>query len=305
MRAQEATSMRFAISGGVFPAHIDEFTEEHARNVRALGFTGCFTRFDLDDPFETSEASIKRVRAILDDHDLEMVQAIGHRPPLIHPDETIRREGVRVFQQALRIAGGLRAHSCHSGPGSMAQQGITRSDWVRSGAWNPHPRNWDAACKDRLIASLKECAKVAEDFGTRIGLEGHVLVTLSSAETMRDVIDAVGSPAVGCDLDPVNWLRLETVYDSGPAIEHMIDVLGPQRILNAHSKDVVVLPRLVTHIDECTTGDGILDHDTFMRRMEALGSERYLIVEHCSVEDIPRAKAFLDAKAKALGIKVY
>ena len=64
-------------------------------------------------------------------------------------------------------------------------------------------------------------------------------------------------------------------------------------------------PRLVTHIDECTTGDGILDHDTFMRQMEALGPDRYLIVEHCSVEDIPRAKAFLDRKAQELGIRVY
>ena len=297
--------MRFAISGGVFPARIDEFTEAHARRVQELGFTGCFTRFDLDDPFETTDASIRRVRKILDDHGLEMVQAIGHRPPLIHHDGSIRKEGIRVLQAALRIAGGLRAHSCHTGPGSMAQQGITRTDWVRSGAWNPHPRNWDPGCKERLIASLKECAKAAEDHGTRIGLEGHVLVTLDSAETMREVIDAVGSPAVGCDLDPVNWLRLETVYESGRAIAHMVDVLGPDRILNAHAKDVLVQNRLVTHIDECPSGEGILDYDVFMRRMEALGADRYLIVEHADLEQIPRAKAFLDRKAAELGIRVH
>src|SRR5205814_1589028 len=81
----------------------------------------------------------------------------------------------------------------------------------------------------------------AEDHGTHIGLEGHVVVTLSSAEIMREVIDAVGSPAVACDLDPVNWLRLESVYRSGEAIDHMVRVLGPGRILNAHSTDVVLL----------------------------------------------------------------
>ncbi len=297
--------MRFAVSGPVFPPRIDEFTEAHARRVREIGFRGCFTRFDLDDPFQTSQASIGRVRRILDDNGLEMVQAIGHRPPLIHPDETVRREGVRVLQQALRIAGGLRAHSCHTGPGSMAQSGLTATDWVRSGAWNPHPRNWDPGCKERLIASLKECARAAEDHGTRIGLEGHVLVTLDSAETMREVIDAVGSPAVGCDLDPVNWLRLETVYESGQAIDHMVDVLGPERILNAHAKDVLVQNRLVTHIDECASGQGILDYDTFMRRMEALGPERFLIVEHASEAEMPLAKTFLDARAQELGIRVW
>jgi sugar phosphate isomerase/epimerase len=297
--------MRFAISGGVFPARIDEFGEAHARRVRELGFTGCFTRFDLDDPFETTPASVRRVRRILDDHGLEMVQAIGHRPPLIHGDESVRREGIRVLQQALRIAGGLRAYSCHTGPGSLAQRGIARTDWVRSGAWNPHPGNWDPACKERLIASLKECARAADDSGTRIGLEGHVLVTLDSAETMREVIDAVGSPAVGCDLDPVNWLRLETVYRSGEAIGAMVDRLGPDRILNAHAKDVVVESRLVTHIDERPSGQGILDYDVFMRRMEALGPERFLIVEHASEEEIPAAKVFLDRKAGELGIRIW
>lgn len=297
--------MRLAVSGSVFPAHIDEFTAEHAATVRAMGFTGCFTRFDLDDPFTTTDESIRRVRSILDDHGLDMVQAIGHRPPLIHPDDGVRRQGISVFQAALRIAGGLRAHSCHSGPGSLAQTGVDRSDWVRSGPWSPHPGNWDPACKDRLIASLRECVKAAEDHGTRIGLEGHVLVTLDSAETMRDVIDAVESPAIGCDLDPVNWLRLETVYRSGDAIDHMVDVLGPRRILNGHTKDVVVQPRLVTHIDECPTGQGILDHDRFIRRMETIGPERYLIIEHADVGDIPKARDFLLSRAEALGIRVW
>ena len=132
--------MRFAVSGPVFPPRIDEFTDAHARRVREMGFTGCFTRFDLDDPFVTSRASIGRVRRILDDHGLEMVQAIGHRPPLIHPDESVRREGVRVLREALRVAGGLRAHSCHTGPGSTPraasrrQTGCARAPGTRTRA---------------------------------------------------------------------------------------------------------------------------------------------------------------------------
>jgi len=297
--------MRLAASGEVFPPHIAEFTAAHASRVRELGFTGCFTRFDLDDPFTTTESEVRRVRAILDDHGLEMVQAIGHRPPLIHPDDRVRQQGIRVFRRALWIAGGLRAHSCHTGPGSLAQAGVTRADWVRSGAWNPHPGNWDAACVGRLIESLRACASAAEDSGTRIGLEGHVLVTLDSAETMRDVIDAVGSPAVGCDLDPVNWLRLESVYRSGEAIDRMVEILGPRRIFNAHSKDVIVQPRLVTHIEECPTGQGILDHDRLILRMEDIGTERYFVLEHAAEADLITGRAFLLARAAALGVRVW
>jgi sugar phosphate isomerase/epimerase len=85
----------------------------------------------------------------------------------------------------------------------------------------------------------------------------------------------------------------------------MVDVLGPDRILNAHAKDVVVRPQLVTHIDECPAGRGILDYATFMRRMEALGPERYLVIEHTRLEDLPAVKDFLDRTAEQLAIRVH
>src|SRR5262249_36923204 len=94
-------SVQFAVSGGLFPNHVDEFQEAHVARVRELGYTGIFTRFDRDDPFATTEAPCRRVRSILADYDLTMVQAIGYRPPLIHPDEAIRRRGVATLRQAI------------------------------------------------------------------------------------------------------------------------------------------------------------------------------------------------------------
>lgn len=294
--------MRFGVSGGLFPHHVAEFQESMAARTRELGFTGIFTRFDHDDPFTTTDAQCHRVRQILGDYGLTMVQAIGYRPPLIHPDETVRRQAVKTLQAAIRMAAALGSLSCHTGPGSMAQLQAHRSDW--GGAWDPHPDNWDPICREQLVKSLKEVAPAAEDNGVIVGLEGHVLVTLNSAEMMRAVLDEVGSPAIRCDLDPVNWLTLDTVFRSGLAIDRMVDILGPC-IFNAHAKDVVVQNRLVVHIDECPAGQGILDYATFLRRMEALGPERYLVVEHCSVAELPEVKAFLDREAAELGITVY
>lgn len=294
--------MRLGVSGDLFPHHVDEFQESMAARVRELGFTGVFTRFDRDDPFATSDAQCHRVRDVLRDHGLTMVQAIGHRPPLIHPDESVRRQAVKTLRAAIRIAAALGSVSCHTGPGSMAQIGADRSDW--GGAWDPHGDNWEPICREQLVKSLKEVAPVAEDSGVILGMEGHVLVTLNAAEAMRDVLDEVASPAIRCDLDPVNWLTLDTVFRNGPAIDRMVDVLGT-RIFNAHAKDVVVQKRLVTHLDECPAGQGILDYDRFMRRLEALGSERFLVVEHATVAELPTIKAFLDRKAAELGIRVF
>jgi sugar phosphate isomerase/epimerase len=293
--------VRFAVSGDLFPNHVDAFQESHAARVHALGYSGIFTRFDRDDPFATTEAQCRRVRAILVDHGLTMVQAIGHRPPLIHPDETIRRQAVATLRQAIRVAGWLGSLSCHTGPGSMAQLVASGSDW--GGAWDPHGDNWEPICREQLVKSLKEAAAAAEDHGVVVGMEGHILVTLSSAEVMRGVLDEVGSLAIRCDLDPVNWLTLATVFRSGPAIDHMVDVLG-ERIFNAHAKDIVVEKKLALHLDERPAGQGILDWATFMRRMESLGSERFLVVEHAAVEELAGVKAFLDRKAAELGIRV-
>lgn len=293
--------MRFGVSGGLFPNRIDEFTESHAARVREMGYTGIFTRFDRDDPFETTAAQCQRVRSILADYGLTMVQAIGHRPPLIHPNESIRKQGVKTLREAIRIAAALGSLSCHTGPGSLAQLGAHYSDW--GGAWDPHGDNWDPICREQLIRSLKEVAPTAEDAGVVVGMEGHILVTLDSAETMRDVLDEVNSPAIRCDLDPVNWLTLHTVFRNGAAINRMVDVLG-SRIFNAHAKDVVVEKRLSLHINEVPAGQGILDWDRFMRRIEALGPERFLVVEHAAVEELPGIKLFLDRKAAELGIKV-
>ena len=292
--------MRFGVSGGMLPNRIDLFTEEMARAARAMGFSGLFTRFDADDPFATTRAQCDRVRRILDDHGLVMVQAIGHRPPLIHPEEAVQRRAVETLKAAVQIAGWLGAQSCHTGPGSLAQ--AAEAEW--GGAWQPHPDNWSPAARDALIRSLREAAPTAADCGTTIGLEGHVLVALDSAETMRDVIDAAGSPAVRCDFDPVNWLTLRTVYESGAATRQMMAVLG-ERILNAHSKDVVLEPRLVTHIDERPTGSGIFDHATLLAGMEALGPERFVVIEHASPEEVPAAKAALDGVSAQLGLRVY
>src|SRR5262245_47483885 len=240
--------MRFAVSGDLFPHHVDEFTEAMAARTRTLDSTAVCPRLARDDPFATTEAQCRRVRQVLAAQGLTMVQAIGHRPPLIHPDEDARRQAVKTLREAIRIAAALGSLSCHTGPGSMAQIGAKDTAW--DGAWDPHGDNWDATCRVQLVKSLKEVAPAAEDHGVVLGMEGHVLVTLNSAEMMRRVLDEVGSPAVRCDLDPVNWLTLDTVFRSGEAIDHMCDVLG-HRIFNAHAKDVVVEKRLVTHIDEC------------------------------------------------------
>ena len=284
--------MRLGMSGAFLPNKMDDFTEETARRIRDLGFSGCFTRF-TDDPFTTPPATAHRVRDILTGHGLRMYQAIGYRPPLHHPDEIVRKEAAKKLAAAVRLTKELGCRGTHTGPGSLNP----------TGAWHPHPYNWTQRAKDQLIKSLREVAPVAEDCGVYVGMEGHVLVTLDSAETMAEVLRAVDSPRMRCDLDPVNWTTRETVYDTGTAIRQMAKTLEGF-IIGGHAKDVVIEDRLVLHLTECAAGQGLLDWATFLPILEGIAPDFPLVVEHCTSDELPRISAFLHHKAKELGIAI-
>jgi sugar phosphate isomerase/epimerase len=284
--------MRLGMSGGFLPSRMDEFTPETAQRIKELGFSGCFTRF-TDDPFEVQPATAHRVRDILADHGLTVYQATARRPPLHHPDESVRRESVRTQTACIRLHKHLGAYESHTQPGSLNPKG----------AWTPHPYNWTQQAKDQLIKSLRELAPVAEDCGVYVAMEGHVIVTLNSAQTTVDVLHAVGSEYVRYCWDAVNWITLDTIYDTTTAIHQMADVLGTLPV-SAHAKDVVVEDRLVTHISEVPAGLGLLDFDAFMTRLEAIDPDLPLVVEHCTADELPRISDFLHSKAVELGIQV-
>lgn len=286
--------MRFGVSGELIPRNMDDVTPALAERVKALGFSGIFSRFGDNDPHTTTEEQCRRVRAILDNAGLTMYQCTGYWQCLIDPDEAGRRTAVQTLQAALKVAGWLGARGIDTGPGSLSPRG----------PWFPHPGNWSAEARERLILSLRECAPVAEASGVFLSMEGHQLVTLDSAETMRDVLDAVGSPMVRCDFDPVNWITLQTVYETGPAITRMVETLG-QHIVSGHAKDVEIQDRLVVHIDNIAAGTGILDYPTFLRLMEDLDPEYPVIVEAAAIEELPAVSAFLHRTAQECGITVY
>ncbi len=285
--------MRFGVSGDLIPNNMDDLTPTIAARVRELGFTGIFSRFRDNDPHTTTEAQCRRVRAILNDAGLAMYQCTGYWQCLIDPDEGRRRAAIETLQAALRVASWLGARGIDTGPGSLSPRG----------PWFPYPGNWTPEARERLIDSLRACAPVAESCGVYLSMEGHQLVTLDSAETMRDVLDAVGSRSVRCDFDPVNWITLRTIYETGPAVAQMVATLG-RHIVSGHAKDVQIQDKLVVHIDNIAAGTGILDYPTFLRLMEDLDPEYPIIVEAAAIDELPAVSAFLHRTAQECGITV-
>jgi sugar phosphate isomerase/epimerase len=285
--------MRFGMSGCFLPADLRDLTPAMCRRVRSLGFSGIFTRFRANHPLHTSLDDARAVRQMLEDEGVRMFQATGFWQNLVTPDEDARAESVRVLQGALRLAGALGARGIDTGPGSMNPDG----------PWFPHPDNWTASARRQLVKSLRECAPVAEDEGVYLSLEGHQLVTLSSAEVAREIIDEVGSPWVRSDFDSANWITLEAIFQTGPALDRMFDLLG-ERIVSCHAKDIWIENKLTLHLQDGCPGKGLMDFHTLFRRMEALNPDYPVIAEGNSTAELPEVSALFHRLAGELGIRV-
>lgn len=285
--------MRLGMSGCFLPADMDEMTPEICRRVRALGFTGIFTRFARNDPHTTPASRAHRLRSLLADEGVRLFQVTGYWQNLVNPDEGGRREAVRTLQAALVLASQMGARAIDTGPGSMSPDG----------PWFPHPANWTTICRRQLVKSLRECASAATDAGVYLSLEGHQLVTLESAVVTREILDEVASPWVRSDYDSANWITRETVYDTAAALDRDFETLGPQ-IVSCHAKDVWIENRLTLHLQDGCPGRGTVDFKALFRGMEALSRDYPVIAEGNSTEELPAVSELFHATARELGIRV-
>ncbi|MBN9309332.1 sugar phosphate isomerase/epimerase family protein [Devosia sp.] len=263
------------------------------QRVRALGFSGIFTRFRDNDPLTTPRADAERLKSLLSGEGVQLFQTTGYWQNLVTSDEAARAQSVRVLQAALKLAGWMGARGIDTGPGSMNP----------AGPWFPHPDNWTARAEAQLIRSLKECAKAAEDAGVFLSLESHSLVTPRTPEIAARILDAVDSPWVRCDYDSANWITLETIYDTTAALNHHFDVLG-DHICSAHAKDIWVENRLAIHLQDGCPGKGLMDFETLFTRLEGLDPDYPMIAEGNSTEELPEVSALFHATARKLGIRV-
>ena len=285
--------MRFGMCGCFLPNDMNDITPEMCRRVRSLGFSGIFTRFRANHPLEANLEQAREVRRIMEGEGVRLYQATGFWQNLVTPDESVRKENVKVLQGALRLAGALGARGIDTGPGSMHPEG----------PWFPHPENWTESARRQLVKSLQESAPIAEEEGVYLSLEGHQLVTLSSAEVTRDILDEVGSRWVRSDFDSANWITLDTVFNTGPALDQMFDVLG-DRIVSCHAKDIWIENKLTLHLQDGCCGKGLMDFATLFRRMEALNPDYPVIAEGNSTEELPEVSALFHRLAGELGIRV-
>ena len=286
-------SIEFGIATAAVPRDPAALDGRFCAWARELGVRALGTHLGPLEALEGGRAG--ELRARLDAAGLRIVQATGYNPNMVQPDPGERREALARLTRAFAVATELGSPMVLTGCGTLHP---TRF-------YGAHPENHTPETRDRLVRFLREAAPRARDAGIVLALEAHLLTTLESAPVIREVLEAVDSPHVRVNFDPVNLLgTVDAVFDSGAELEQMYAELGPYYHTTAHAKDVVVGEDLVLHIDEAVCGTGVFDFTTFLRVASRLGSPASVLVEHFPADDAPRALDFLRGVARQSDVEV-
>jgi L-ribulose-5-phosphate 3-epimerase len=275
---------------GLLPGDWRTIDKEACRKVRQAGFLGA--SLFINKPLEADTHDIQRVKNAFEAGGLEIAQANGWYEALINPDDHLRSAGIQGLQALVKIGKMVGAPTTYIRPGGVNPRGH----------WYAHPENHTPAAFERLIDSLKKVCQVAADEGMIMAIEGHVLSILNSPQKVRNLLDAVDSPALKFNTDPVNFFgTVQDVHNTTRVLNELFDLLGADTVVG-HAKDLIIADVLVLHIDEVVIGNGTLNYDLFLRQFQTCCPQGYLIIEHLPDEKVHLARRALVAKAQEIGI---
>lgn len=267
------------------------FNGQIAREAAEIGLTVLNLR--VSDPENVRDADIARVRRIFAENGLAVGQTNGnYGGGLVSSDEGERARAIKFVKRMCNLTRRLGAPNTYLRPGSVNPRG----------AWLPHPENRSVKVFDRLVDSARQICKVAENEGVKVAVEGGVVSPLHSPRRVRDFIDAVGSRALGFNQDPVNFIgSVEDAYDTTRLVNEFFELLGGVT-LGAHTKDFRLVEGLLPHFEEEEIGKGMLDHVTYLRRMQQSCPNGHVLIEHLPKEKFAPAYDAVMRFSKQAGV---
>ena len=190
---------------------------------------------------------------------------------LMSADGDLVAKRTKGLRRALRNADLVQSRSHHILVGTKHS-----SDAVLA----PHPYMYTDACKAELREVILRVMDGLDLQHTRLLIEPFNNTFFYQPEDIREFLDSVGHPRVGFQLDIVNMIALESIFDTASLINRTFDLLSPY-IYAAHIKDLRWDYRhLILRWDEVLIGEGVLDLKAYLRRLSELDPDTPCYCEH-------------------------
>jgi sugar phosphate isomerase/epimerase len=151
--------------------------------------------------------------------------------------------------------------------------------------WRPHPDNQKPDAWEELLERTGEMVRAAERAGVVMAFEPETANVVDSTAKAQQLIETVGSPALGVVFDPANFFYPHDLPQMQAVLEDAFRRLG-RHIALAHAKDVVPPPEGGSHCRYAPAGQGLLDYATYVRLLGESGYGNGLIMHSLDEDQI-------------------
>ena len=225
--------MRFGAP--VWPFKWDQPYDDAVRRISRLGVRAVeligWTRRSLDEYYRPS--TIANLRAIVEGEGLVLSQFVSTPAKMASGDPAERAGAVEHFKRQTDVGAALGAtlvNSVTHYPFDIAYRPITDRPHMQQFSVEVEAGlDWDQNWRD-YVAAIRECARYAESAGLRFSLEPHPFRYGANADGLLRLIEAVGSPALGVNVDPSH------LFPVGEMPHVVLYRLG-ERVLHCHVSD--------------------------------------------------------------------
>ncbi len=278
-QAKARRNLRLGVYSGVYAGLP---LAEAAARIRDEGFRSVLCNYQFADvrfdPLAPDWKAARKITGALERHGIEVSAVFGYVNP-VDPVPERRKRGEARMQTLLANGKRLGCRNVSTGTGSFNP----KSQW-RGAPENATEQGY-LACRE----TLERWAGAAEKAGAVVSIEPYWRNTINSIDRAERLFDEVPSPALKLVMDPNNYFRKEDLPRMQPMLEEMFARLANWIVL-AHAKDV-------KPADEGTelpaSGRGVLDYPLFLRLLARLDRPMDLILEHVTLDDVPRARDFV------------
>ncbi|MDP2895909.1 MAG: TIM barrel protein [bacterium] len=208
-----------------------------------------------------------------------VIAEVGAWSNPISPDEKTRKAALAKCREQLALADRIGARCCVNISGSRSEQ------------WDgPHPDNLTEATFDVIVETTRSIIDEVKPTRTCFTLETMPWAYPDSADSYLRLIKAIGRERFAVHFDPVNLVcSPQRYFGSGDLIRECFQKLGPY-VKSCHAKDILLHPRLTTHLDEVRPGLGGLDYAAFLQELKRI-PDTPLMLEHLPNEEEYRLAA--------------
>ena len=231
---------------------------------------------------EIDPALADRVREAAAERNIT-VAAVSGTFNMAHPDEDVRRDGLRRL--------GVIAGVCRRlGTSAITLCTGTRD---RKNMWRQHPDNGTPGAWRDLLATMQEALEMAEEHGITLAFEPETGNVVDSAAKGRRLLDEMRSPRLKVVMDAANLFDAEDptrwLSRSEEILEEAFGLLGGDLVL-AHAKDVNRSGVVVA------VGKGDLDYDLYLKHLGEAGYAGPLILHDLTEKQVAGSRGFLREK---------